>query len=194
MLEIVPPVHRKPTSTWHVSLQPSPPMVLLSSHCSRESHSTFRPSPQTGAHVSRPPFPFPSVRLEVQLKPTSMEQSASQPSPAAVLLSSHTSAVDRMPFPQMCTGGVTAIVSSPMVSFPVCRSSVTEIPPSSSSSSRADSPVVVIVEVVVKPASRRRRRRLAFTPPITIPEAFTSKAGCGPMCGGSPSTKKRTRY
>ena len=45
-----------------------------------------------------------TVLEDVQPKPVSMRQSESQPSPPTVLLSSHASAVERMPLPQTCTG------------------------------------------------------------------------------------------
>jgi len=49
----------------------------------------------------------------MQSKPTSTRQSASHPSPPAVLLSSQNSAVERMPLPQMCTGGTYDTGSTP---------------------------------------------------------------------------------
>ena len=102
---MVPPWQTKPVSIWHVGLQPSLASVLLSSHCSSDSHRTRRPSPHLGAHESTPPTPDPSVLDEVHSKPSSMRQSASQPSPPTVLLSSQPSAVERMPLPQTWTGG-----------------------------------------------------------------------------------------
>jgi len=58
MLVEVPPLHVKPGSTVHVSLQPSPAAVLLSSHASLAgAHMMRRPSPQMTVQVSRPPMP-----------------------------------------------------------------------------------------------------------------------------------------
>ena len=93
----LPPVQVKPDSISHSELHPSPDAVLLSSHVSAQS--TRIPSPQIAAHVSRPPTPVPNVFELVQLKPTSMLQSESHPSPPMVLLSSHISFVDRLPSP-----------------------------------------------------------------------------------------------
>ena len=60
-------------------------------------------SPQSGTHVSTPPMPLPPPVCveEVHAKPVSRLHSASQPSPPSVLLSSHCSALERLPLPQM---------------------------------------------------------------------------------------------
>jgi len=98
-----PPEQKKPGSTSQEGLQPSPAIVLLSSHNSRMSLPVMRrPSPQTGVHSSRPPTP--SMRLALRhVHPRSMLQNGSQPSPPSVELSSHCSAVVRIPLPQTCT-------------------------------------------------------------------------------------------
>jgi len=101
-----PPEHVKPVSTWHVGLQPSPAMVLLSSHCSKECQTMRRPSPHRGKQLSRPPTPEPSELEEVHSQPSSTLQRELQPSAPSVLLSSHCSAVLRIPLPQMWTGGM----------------------------------------------------------------------------------------
>lgn len=106
LASIRPPEQTKPGSIWQVGLHPSPAAVLLSSHCSVGRHRMRMPSPHLGAHVSTPPTPEPSVLDEVHAHPVSIRQRESQPSPPTVLLSSHASAVERMPLPQMCTGGV----------------------------------------------------------------------------------------
>ena len=110
-----PPWQMKPASITQSELHPSPLAVLLSSQPSGGLiDTTRRASPQIGVHVSRPPTPDPSVFDERHANPTSItSHSALQPSPLSVLLSSHTSAVDRMPLPQMCTTGV----KSRLVSF-----------------------------------------------------------------------------
>ena len=108
---MLPPLHAYPASTRQPALQPSPLTVLLSSHSSKVLHGIFLPSPQMGAHVSKPPMPEPpsTSAVDVQAKPASIWQSALQPSPLAVLLSSHASAVERMPLPHTCTGCTNAI-------------------------------------------------------------------------------------
>lgn len=50
----------------HAALQPSPPIVLLSSHSSNVLHGMFLPSPQIGEHVSSPPMPEPPFTSVVE--------------------------------------------------------------------------------------------------------------------------------
>ena len=180
-----PPVHVKPVSIWHVDEQPSPASVLLSSHCSRLLHRIFLPSPQMGAHESRPPTPLPSVLDEVHAKPSSIWHSAEQPSPAAVLLSSHASAVERMPLPQTCTGGVYESASV-VDSLPVTKSSSTTSPVDSSrSASTGEVPDEVTEAPAVRAALSRRRDDGASARESS--DVLTSIDGCGPRCAGSPS-------
>ena len=101
LLVILPPSHMYPASIVQFPLQPSPAAVLLSSHSSDAIQSIRLASPHLGEHVSSPPTPLPSLLDEMHSNPSSTRQSASQPSPPAVLLSSHTSAVLRMPLPQI---------------------------------------------------------------------------------------------
>ena len=78
-----PPEHVKPLSTWQYLSQPSPAMVLLSSHPSAiEKEETRRPSPQTGQQVSKPLYPkyVALDNVDTQAKPTSISQLALHPS------------------------------------------------------------------------------------------------------------------
>ena len=102
----LPPEQTKPASIWQFASQPSPLWVLLSSHCSAGLQRIRLPSPQRGAQVSMPPTPEPCAFDDVHAHPSSTRHSESQPSPPTVLLSSQTSAVDRIPLPQMWTGGM----------------------------------------------------------------------------------------
>ena len=201
-----PPLHANPTSTAQLASQPSPAAVLLSSQPSALApHRMRRPSPQMGAHVSTPPTPeppLPSV-LETHAKPTSRVHSAEQPSPPAVLLSSHASAVERTPLPQMCTGATYATAST-SVSLPAATASsvaVATVVSRASSvwsvGSYGDSPADAVVTPTETPsdASTLSRRPSPPSPPppaapppsTESPEALTTMSGCGPTCGGSPS-------
>ena len=113
MVVVVPPLQRKPASTAQLMPQPSPATLLPSSQSS-PPHEMRLPSPHTAAHVSRPPTPeLPALCVVLRhAKPVSTWQSESQPSPPTVLLSSQASAVERTPFPQTCTTGVTWLGSA----------------------------------------------------------------------------------
>lgn len=130
------PEHEKPVSTKHVDEQPSPLIVLPSSHISDEA-GLRRPSPHTrtvqsmsqvavgndpagaGSHCSGPPrTPFPHALPKQELKPFSgpeHEQPAStkhvdeQQSPLNVLLSSHTSPATALRTPSPHTRTVQSI-------------------------------------------------------------------------------------
>jgi len=123
----LPPEHAKPVSMVQLALHPSPLMVLLSSHWSAAIQTIRLPSPHSGLHLSSPPTPEPPATsfVEEHEKPSSMRQSASHPSPPAVLLSSQISAVLRMPLPQMCTGATYANDSATDAFGSVEKSSVT---------------------------------------------------------------------
>ena len=99
----LPPEHAKPVSMVQLALHPSPLRVLLSSHSSVAIQTIRLPSPHNGRHVSRPPMPEPPATsvVEEHVKPTSILQSALHPSPPCVLPSSQSSAVLRIPLPQM---------------------------------------------------------------------------------------------
>ncbi len=77
-------------STWQVGEQPSPAVVLLSSHFSLPS---MTPSPQIGMQG----FPGTGQRQPV----STVRQSAEQPSPPTLFPSSQASGAVRMPSPQM---------------------------------------------------------------------------------------------
>ena len=103
-------------------------------------------------------------------------QSASHPSPPSVLLSSHASAVERTPLPQMWTTGAT-VTASPV-----------ELLRSSSVVERL--PVVNVDGVEPdettldeRPTLSRRRR----LPLVVTVDALTSMGGCAPTWAGSPS-------
>eukprot|EP00908_Phaeocystis_cordata_P025140 Transcript_7594.p2 GENE.Transcript_7594~~Transcript_7594.p2 ORF type:complete len:206 (-),score=4.41 Transcript_7594:170-787(-) len=147
-----------------VGPQPSPPTVLLSSQPSAKGPQvTRRPSPQIGAHVSTPPMPEPTAIDETHAKPSSMRQSASQPSPPAVILSSHASAVERMPLPQTCTTGTTATASSSVPVPLAAASSATVATVESRASSdwslgsKGDSPSLAVTTPKRSATDRRRR-------------------------------------
>src|SRR6187549_167819 len=86
------PMHDEPDSTRHVLEQPSPLVVLPSSQPSvADGDCTILPSPQSGTHF------LPGTR---HCQPGStVWQFALQPSPSAVLPSSHVSADDKEPLP-----------------------------------------------------------------------------------------------
>eukprot|EP00966_Prymnesium_polylepis_P031137 724434-Prymnesium_polylepis.2 len=135
-------------------------------------------------HASTEPMSPNGLRL-THLNPYSTRQSASQPSPAIVLLSSHASAVVRIPSPQICTAceNCSACTSDELATVPVSTTTV--------SSSNGDAPLVTVetpVEKVTPLCSLRR------TPPSTSSEessasvdAFNCSFGCGPTCEGDPS-------
>jgi hypothetical protein len=132
----LPPEHVKPSSMWEQSaLQPSVPIVLPSSHA---SFPTRFPSPQTAVHES--------IELIVppeQTNPASIWQSVLQPSPGAVLLSSHCSALFqriRMPSPQMG-----AQVSTPPIPEPSVFDDVHAKPVSMRQSESQPSPPTVLL-------------------------------------------------
>ena len=107
------------------------------------------------------PLPPSFCVVDVQRKPVSTAHSASQPSPPTVLLSSHASAVERMPLPQMCTTGVTVTVSEVVL---LVSSSVDERLPTLYGVAPS------FTTVVVMPTLSRRRRLVAMV------EALTSMA------------------
>src|SRR4029077_4696761 len=78
-----------PGSTWQVDEQPSPSVMLPSSHC---SIPLIMLSPQAGTQGR------PGTRHSKP--PSTVLQSFEQPSPLAVLPSSHASVAPRMPSPQ----------------------------------------------------------------------------------------------
>jgi hypothetical protein len=77
-----------PLSIWHVDEQPSPLIVLPSSHC---SFPVTTPSPHKGAH---------GLAGTRQIHPGSVMQVDEQPSPLVVLPSSHSSVPSSTPLPQ----------------------------------------------------------------------------------------------
>ena len=192
--ESEPPTHSKPGSTAHSALQPSPLTVLLSSQPSAWlDHPIRRPSPHTGEHASRPPTPEPNCSDETHAKPTSTSQSAEQPSPASVLLSSHASAVVRTPSPQTCTGGayVTASasgVSSVSVAFSSIAVSIASSEASAGSKgvSPSLSSSTSTTTLPMSPTSVLSSRRPPPPPSTVRAEASTTSRGCGPMCAGAP--------
>src|SRR5262249_39498293 len=82
------PRQLNPGSTVQVGEQPSPAVVLPSSHC---SGPVTRSSPQIGAHIDGAPVPN---------QPRSDVQGAEQPSPPVVWPSSHPSPASGAPLPQ----------------------------------------------------------------------------------------------
>ena len=88
-----PPLHVKPDSIVHVSLQPSKATLLPSSQASTAART---PSPQTVVHVSLLLISPPS-----QVHPVSTIQVSLHPSSAIVLPSSQASTPTRRPSPQM---------------------------------------------------------------------------------------------
>ena len=177
-----------------VPSQPSPLIVLLSSQPSAVGpQETRRPSPQMGEQLSTPPIPEPSVLDEVHAKPSSMRQSASQPSPPSVLWSSHCSAVERMPLPQMWTGATKVTTSaSGSVSFASvgATSTSTKISAAAASSdasagSKGDSPSLVIATPKLTPAGAAPGGCAAREADVS---SLVSMAigGCGPMWPGLP--------
>ena len=170
-------------------------MLLSSQPSGGVLHVIRRPSAHVGAHVSKPPTPEPpsAAALETHVKPTSKAHSAEQPSPPAVLLSSHASAVVRTPSPQMCTGATKLIASASSVPLTTAASSAEvvttdEVSASSvrSSGSYGDSPALVVSTPKLS-SSSPSRRRLSSPPGRLSPLASTVTAGCGPMCAGLPS-------
>ena len=83
-----------PTSTTHELSQPSPLLLLPSSHVSPGEITI--PSPQIGSQVSAE-----EVEPPVQDQPVSTTQFESHPSPVAVFESSHASAPILKPSPQI---------------------------------------------------------------------------------------------
>src|SRR6186713_538490 len=121
----------------HTLLQPSPLVLLPSSHCSLPS---FLPSPQRGSvlHVELQPSPdmlFPSSHCSVKaplastsctwLPQYSQRQSSLQPSPlcAGSSPSSHCSVASRLPSPQTVSSKHTELQPSAFVPLPSSHSS-----------------------------------------------------------------------
>ena len=181
-----PPVHVNPRSGWQVDEQPSPSSEFPSSQAS-PPHEMRLPSPHTAEqlllrlipdpHLSAPSSAHPSA---AQAHPTSIWQSASQPSSGSVLLSSHCSALERLPSPQTCTKG-TSVTSEKLVSVASVGSSTDgSSTPSSIASSSGDEPLEtsITARTTVELCVRRRLP--------TPPEATTSAVieGCAPTWAG----------
>ena len=106
-------------STWQVLEQPSPLVVLPSSHVSLPS---MTPSPQIGMHG------FPGTG---QRQPAStVEQLAAQPSPDPVLLSSQASVGASRPSPQMAVRRQALPTFGQLQPFSIWQSGVQPSPPS----------------------------------------------------------------